>query len=101
MRTGGEVRFWRKIVLCETIEAVKAYCLAHLDEEGYVKPLQKDIAVALDLTRETVRFAIRDLRTAGVLRHVGHRWERVCQGVEEAMEEEPTRGAQQLRHIER
>lgn len=61
-----------------TRQVIQAYCLAHLDEEGYVRPLQKEIAVALGVSRWTVNQAIKALRKDGVLRHVGHRWEQAC-----------------------
>ena len=63
------------------LRVIQDYCLAHLDEEGYVRPLQKDIATALGVSRWTINTAIKALREAGVFEHVGQRWERVCASV--------------------
>lgn len=60
---------------------IYAYCLDHLDDEGYVRPLQQDIAQALGLSRSTVWVAVQRLRAEGRLRHVGHRWEQVIREV--------------------
>lgn len=57
--------------------AIWAYCLTHLDAEGYVKPLQQDIAVALGCHKDTVKLVFQQFRRQGLLVHVGQAWERV------------------------